>query len=195
MILGPRDALLVADVQRDFLPGGSLAVAGSDEIVPVLNRYILTALASRVHVFATRDWHPPGHCSFHERGGPWPEHCVQGTPGAELAPELRLPRHALVFSKGAQLDRDAYSAFDGTSLDGVLRALDVRRLLIGGLATDYCVLHTVRDARAKGYSVLLLEDAVRGIDPVRSAEARTEMIRLGAIPVTLAELSRRVQRA
>jgi nicotinamidase/pyrazinamidase len=182
---GPRDALVVVDVQRDFLPGGSLAVPGGDEIVPVLNRYIRRALASRVHVFATRDWHPPDHCSFRERGGPWPAHCVQGTPGAELSPALALPRHAVVFSKGSQPDRDAYSGFDGTGLDGVLRALDVRRLLVGGLATEACVFGTVRDARAKGYAVLLLDDAVRGLDPIRSAAARSEMIALGATPVTL----------
>lgn len=185
MILGPRDALVVLDVQKDFLPGGSLAVAEADEVVPVLDRYIRKALANRVHVFATRDWHPPGHCSFHERGGPWPAHCVQGTPGAEIAPALKLPRHAVVFSKGSDPDRDAYSGFDGTSLDRVLRALDVRRLLVGGLATECCVLQTVRDARAREYAVLLLEDAVRGIDPILSAAARTEMIGLGAIPVTL----------
>jgi nicotinamidase/pyrazinamidase len=193
-MLGPRDALVVVDVQRDFLPGGSLAVIGGDEVVPVLNRYIRKALTHRVHVFATRDWHPPHHCSFHDRGGPWPAHCIRGTPGAELAPELRLPRHALIFSKGAQPDRDAYSGFDGTSLDGVLRALDVRRLLVGGLATDYCVLQTVRDARAKGYSVLLLEDAIRGVDPARSVTAQVEMIGLGAVPVTLEELSRPEER-
>lgn len=190
MILGPRDALIVADVQRDFLPGGSLAVAGSDEVVPVLNQYIRRALASRVHVFATRDWHPPGHCSFRERGGPWPPHCVQGTAGAEFPSELKLPEHVIVFSKGSDLERDAYSAFDGTSLDAALGALDIRRLLIGGFAADYCVLQTVRDARSKGYSVLLLDDAVRGVDPVRSAAARREMIALGATAVTLESLSR-----
>lgn len=185
MNLGARDALVVIDLQRDFLPGGALAVPGGDEVVPVLNRYIRRALANRVHVFATRDWHPPDHCSFRERGGPWPRHCVQGTPGAELSPALALPRHAVVFSKGTHADRDAFSAFDDTGLDGVLRALDARRLLVGGLATEHCVFCTVRDARAKGYAVLLLDDAIRGLDPIRSAAARSEMIALGATPVTL----------
>jgi nicotinamidase/pyrazinamidase len=183
--LGPRDALVVVDVQRDFLPGGALPVPGGDEILPVLDRYIRRALANRVHVFATRDWHPADHCSFRQRGGPWPPHCVQGTPGAELSPALALPRHAVVFSKGTYGDREAYSAFDDTGLDGVLRALDVHRLLVGGLAAEVCVFSTVRDARAKGYTVLLLDDAVRGLDPIRSAAARSEMIALGAIPVTL----------
>ncbi len=193
--LGPRDALLVVDVQRDFLPGGSLAVAAGDEVVPVLNQYIRRALANRVHVFATRDWHPPDHCSFRERGGRWPAHCVQGTPGADPAPGLKLPGQAVVFSKGTHSDHDAYSGFDDTNLDGVLRALDVRRLLIGGLAADHCVLQTVRDARAKGYAVLLLDDAVRGVDPDRSAAARREMVALGATLVTLEDLSRPEERA
>lgn len=185
MTLGPRDALVIVDVQQDFLSGGSLEVPGSEEIVPALNRHIRKALANRVHVFATRDWHPRGHCSFRERGGRWPAHCVRGTAGAALAPALELPEHAVVFSKGVEPDRDAYSAFDGTNLDGVLRALDVHRLLIGGLATDQCVLQTVRDARSRGYAVLLLDDAIRGVDPARSAAARREMIALGATPVTL----------
>jgi nicotinamidase/pyrazinamidase len=185
MSLGPRDALIVVDVQNDFLPSGSLAVAGGDAVIPVLNEYIRRALASGAHVLATRDWHPPGHCSFRERGGPWPAHCVQGTQGAELAGELRLPAGALVVTKGSDPDRDAYSGFQGTRLDAELRAADVRRLLIGGFATEFCVLQTVRDARAKGYAVLLLDDAIRGVEPARSAAARHEMIAVGATPVTL----------
>jgi nicotinamidase/pyrazinamidase len=185
MTLGPRDALVVIDVQNDFLPGGSLAVPGGDEIIPVLDEYVRRAGASGAHVLATRDWHPPRHCSFRERGGPWPPHCVQGTPGAEIAPGLQLPPGALILSKGSDPDRDAYSAFEGTTLDTVLRALGVDRLLVGGVATDYCVLQTVRDARTRGYGVLLLDDAVRGVDAARSAAARDEMIALGARPVTL----------
>jgi nicotinamidase/pyrazinamidase len=186
--LGPGDALLVADVQNDFLPGGSLAIAGGDAIVPLLDRYARAALAAGAHVIAARDWHPEGHCSFRERGGPWPAHCVQGTRGAELAPGLRLPAKAIIVSKGADPEREAYSAFDGTRLDGVLRALGVDRVLVGGLATDYCVRSTVRDARARGYDVLLLDDAIRGVDLDASAAARDEMIASGAVPVTVDSL-------
>jgi nicotinamidase/pyrazinamidase len=184
--LGPSDALLVVDVQNDFLPGGSLGIAGGDAIVPILNEYIRRA--ARAHVFATRDWHPPGHCSFHERGGPWPIHCVQGTRGAAFSADLRLPAHAAILSKGTDLDRDAYSSFDGTKLREALRALGVKRVGVGGLATDYCVLYTVRDARALGYAALLLEDAIRGVDPAGSRAAREEMIALGATPTTLADV-------
>jgi nicotinamidase/pyrazinamidase len=187
--LGSHDALLVADVQNDFLPGGSLEVPGGNEVVPLLNEYIRRALAGGAHVFAARDWHPEHHCSFRERGGPWPAHCVQGTPGAQLATELRVPKEAVIVSKGSDLDRDAYSAFQGTKLDTALRAVHVGRVLVGGLATDYCVLETVRDARAKGYAVLLLDDAIRGVDPDRSRAARDEMIALGAIPVKLQDIA------
>jgi nicotinamidase/pyrazinamidase len=187
--LGPRDALIVCDVQNDFLPGGSLAIPGGDAVVPSLNEYIRKALAGRAHVFAARDWHPQHHCSFRERGGPWPAHCVRGTPGAGLAAELRLPKEAVIVSKGSDLDRDAYSAFAGTKLETALRALDVQRVLVGGLATDYCVLETVRDARAKGFAVLLLVDASRGLYPARSRAARDEMLALGAIPVTLQDMA------
>jgi nicotinamidase/pyrazinamidase len=186
--LGPRDALLVADVQNDFLPGGALGIGGGDAIVPVLARYVRRALAAGAHVIASRDWHPRDHCSFRERGGPWPPHCVQGTRGAELAPALRLPPEAIIVSKGTDPARDAYSAFDGTKLDAVLRGLGVDRVLVGGLATEYCVVHTVRDARARGYDVLLLVDAIRGVDAAASAAACDEMIAAGAAPVMLDSL-------
>jgi nicotinamidase/pyrazinamidase len=185
MDFGPRDALVVADVQNDFLRGGSLAVPDGDAVVPVLNRTIGMAEGQGAHVIATRDWHPRGHCSFRERGGPWPPHCVQGTRGAEFSRDLRLPTDAIVVSKGTDPDRDAYSAFDGTKLDTALRALHVERLFIGGLATDYCVLYTARDALAKGYQVRLLDDAIRGIDPDASRRARDDMIARGAVPIVL----------
>jgi nicotinamidase/pyrazinamidase len=183
--LGSRDALLIVDVQNDFLPGGSLGIAGGDAMVPILNEYLGRALGEGARVFVVRDWHPPGHCSFVEQGGPWPQHCVQGTRGAEFAAELRVPAEAVVVSKGSDLDRDAYSAFEGTKLDTALSALRVRRILIGGLATDYCVLHTVLDARARGYDVLLLDDAIAGVDAARSLAAREQMLAAGAVPVTV----------
>ena len=176
------DALVIVDVQNDFLPGGALAVPHGDEVVPVLNRWIERFTARGLPVVATRDWHPPDHCSFRERGGPWPVHCVAGTEGAAFAPALRLPADALVISKATEPDREAYSGFEGTDLAERLRGLGVRRLFVGGLATDYCVLSTVRDARREGFDVVLLEDAVRAVDvqPGDGARALEEMRRLGA---------------
>jgi nicotinamidase/pyrazinamidase len=154
------DALLVVDVQNDFLPGGALGVAGGDEIVPVLNAWLERARQARVPVFATRDWHPPGHCSFRESGGPWPVHCVAGSIGSRFASALALPPLAQVISKATAPDREAYSSFAGTDFARRLAAAGVKRIFIGGLATDYCVVDTTKDALALGYAVVLLLDAV-----------------------------------
>ncbi len=190
LALRAGDALVVVDVQVDFLPGGSLAVPHGDEVVPVLNRWLAAAAARGLPVFATRDWHPPDHCSFRAQGGPWPPHCVAGSAGAAFAPGLRLPPGATVVSKATGPDRDAYSGFEGTDLDARLRAAGARRLLVGGLATDYCVLATVRDARRLGLEVLLLADAVRAVEvrPGDGARALEEMRRAGARPADLADL-------
>lgn len=185
--LGPGDALLIVDVQRDFLPGGSLAVPDGDAVVPVLNRYIAAARERGLPVVASRDWHPAKHCSFRPQGGPWPEHCIAGTDGAEFAPGLELPRDALIVSKATREEADAYSAFSGTGLAERLRALGVKRLLVGGLATDYCVLNTVRDALAEGFAVLLLKDAVRAVNvaPGDGERAERAMQEAGAVAVRL----------
>ncbi len=189
--LQPGDVLLVTDIQNDFLPGGSLAVAGGDEVVPVLNRYIDAFVAQGLPVYATRDWHPQGHCSFHEQGGPWPEHCVAGSPGAAFAATLALPPGATVISKATSRDREAYSSFQGTDLDDRLRAAGIRRLFIGGLATDYCVLNSVRDARRLGYEVFLLTDAIRAVEvqPGDGLRAEAEMAGLGARGISLGDLA------
>jgi nicotinamidase/pyrazinamidase len=182
---GPGDALIVVDVQDDFLPGGRLPVPAGDEVVPALNRWLAAFSTAKLPVFATRDWHPPGHCSFRERGGPWPAHCVVGTPGARFAAGLELPAATRVISKGVLPDHDAYSGFDGTDLAARLRGLGARRLFVGGLATDYCVLSTVTDALAAGFDVFWLEDAVRPIEarPGDSRRAEEAMRRLGARPL------------
>lgn len=189
LLRGPGDALLIVDVQRDFLPGGALAVPGGDAVVPVLNRYIAQAQRSGSPVIASRDWHPEDHCSFHAQGGPWPPHCVEATPGAELAPDLRLPPGALIFNKGTCPEAEAYSAFSGTALAANLRRLGVRRLVVGGLATDYCVLSTVRDALHGGFEVFVLEDAVRAVDasPGDGDKALREMREAGAVLVNEGE--------
>lgn len=180
--LGPGDALIVADVQNDFLPGGALGIRGGDQVVPILNEYLRRFARQGLPVFVTRDWHPPGHCSFEGSGGPWPVHCVAGTPGAAFAPEFSFPAEAQVISKATAIDKEAYSAFAGTDLAERLRASGVRRVFVGGLATDYCVLNTVKDAVALGFATVLLRDAVRAVDakPGDGDAAIVEMLALGA---------------
>jgi len=179
------DALIVVDVQNDFLPGGALGIAGGDAVIEPLNRYIDVFRDKDLPVFATRDWHPPEHCSFEPQGGPWPVHCVADTPGAEFSPELNLPDETQVISKATRQDRDAYSGFDGTDLQRRLREQGARRVFVGGLATDYCVLNTVRGAVIAGFDVYLLEDAIRGVDlnAGDTRKALNEMHRIGARPL------------
>ncbi len=181
----PGDALIIVDVQNDFLPGGALAVADGDQVIPVLNRWIEDFKARDLPIYATRDWHPPDHCSFDAQGGIWPPHCVAGSPGAEFATALELPAKTVVVAKATSPDKDAYSGFEGTDLTRRLRTQGVERLFVGGLATDYCVLNTVRDALAEGFAVLLLLAAIRAVNvkPGDGDRAEAEMKRLGAHPV------------
>ena len=179
--------MLVIDVQRDFCAGGALAVPGGDSVVPVLNDVIGGAAERRMPVYASRDWHPAASRHFAAGGGVWPVHCVAGSDGARFHPDLRLPAGAAVVSKGVEPDEDGFSAFDGRLEDGAtleesLRASGVARLLVGGLATDYCVRHTVLDALKKGWLVTLLTDAVSAVDlkPDGGARALDEMRAAGA---------------
>ena len=185
------DALLIVDVQNDFLPGGSLAVPHGDSVVPVLNRYLEIFAEQDLPVYATRDWHPPLHCSFRAQGGPWPPHCVARTNGAAFAAALQLPPAAVIISKATTPEQDAYSGFQGTDLDSRLHAAGIHRLYIGGLATDYCVLNTVRDALRLDYKVLLLGDAIRAVDvqPGDGLRAEEEMASLGAQRITVEEIA------
>lgn len=185
--LGSGDALIVVDVQNDFLPQGRLAVPRGDEIIAPLNQYLRLFHARALPIYATRDWHPPNHCSFAPQGGPWPPHCVAESGGAGFAPGLVLPPHTVIISKADTPDKDAYSGFEGTDLDARLKRAGVRRVFVGGLATDYCVLNTVRDARRLGYETVLLTDAIRAVNvkPDDGAAAEAEMRRLGARPLTL----------
>jgi nicotinamidase-related amidase len=178
----PTDALLVVDVQRDFLPGGSLPVAGGDRVIAPINRLLEVFAARGLPIFASRDWHPPGHCSFRDQGGAWPAHCVAGSAGAAFAADLRLPASASVVSKATQPDSDSYSAFGGTNLGQRLHDAGVTRLVVAGLATDYCVLHTVADACAAGFAVLVVVDAVAAVDaqPGDGDRALARMRELGA---------------
>jgi nicotinamidase/pyrazinamidase len=183
------DALLIVDVQRDFLPGGRLAVARGDEVVPVLNDYIARFRAGGLPVFASRDWHPADHRSFAPHGGPWPVHCVAEEAGAEFAPGLELPADVVVISKATDRAEEAYSAFQGTDLAERLARAGVRRVFVGGLATDYCVLNTVLDARRLGLEAIVLEDAVRAVDvqPGDGERALAAMLAAGARRATRSE--------
>jgi nicotinamidase/pyrazinamidase len=154
------EALIVVDVQNDFCPGGALAVAGGDEVVDPINR-----LAREVDfVLATRDWHPPDHHSFAAQGGPWPVHCVRGTPGAELRDDLDSARIEVVVDAGSAADREGYSGFEDTQLEQELRERRVRRVHIAGLALDYCGKHTALDARRRGFDVVVHRDATRAVN-------------------------------
>ncbi len=191
MRLQPGDALVIADIQNDFLPGGALGVQGGDEIVPIVEQYLARFEAQGLPIFLTRDWHPPDHCSFREQGGPWPVHCVAGTPGSLPPAGFRAPPVAVIIYKAIDRAGEAYSAFHETPLHRHLQALGVRRVFIGGLATDYCVLNSVKDARALGYDVFLLTDAIRAVNvgPDDGPDAEAEMVRLGAIPIRLEHLA------
>jgi nicotinamidase/pyrazinamidase len=162
--MGSGDGLLIVDVQNDFCPGGALAVPQGDAVVPVLNRWIEAARKAEVPVYASRDWHPPDHVSFSERGGPWPPHCIQDTAGAAFHPDLQLPEETVVISKGQEPDRDQYSAFDDTGLAQRLRDDGVQRIWVGGLAQDVCVRATVIDGARAGFHVHLIRPATRPVE-------------------------------
>jgi nicotinamidase/pyrazinamidase len=158
-----KRALIVVDVQNDFCPGGTLAVAQGDEVVPPLNKLIEEFLERGEPVFKSRDWHPEKTKHFAAYGGTWPVHCVQNTKGAEFHPDLIDDMHIRVISKGLG-DTDCYSAFDETDLALQLRRLGVEEVWVGGLATDYCVKNTVLDALKEGFRVKALENAMRAVE-------------------------------
>lgn|SRR5512139_289919 len=185
------DALLIVDVQQDFLPGGALAVPAGDAVIAPINRCAALFAQRGLPIFATRDWHPPDHCSFRAQGGPWPPHCVAETPGARLSPALQLPAHAVVISKATAAQRDAYSGFQGTDLAQRLRTAGCRRVYITGLATDYCVKATALDALRDGFAAIVLEDAIRAVEVHAGdgAAALAEMRAAGAQLARVAELA------
>jgi nicotinamidase/pyrazinamidase len=196
--VGERDILLLVDVQNDFCPGGGLAVPHGDEVVPLVNR-----LAARfAHVVLTQDWHPRGHLSFassHPGKKPyetvelaygtqvlWPDHCVQGTAGAEFRGDLAVPHGELVLRKGYHREIDSYSAFaendrtTSTGLAGYLRERGFARVFVAGLAFDFCVRYSAEDAHRAGFKVTVIEDACRGIDVAGSmAQTRHRLAELG----------------
>jgi nicotinamidase/pyrazinamidase len=165
----PGDALLVIDVQNDFLPGGALAVPRGDAIVNPLNRWMVSFAEAGLPIFATRDCHPPDHCSFLEQKGRWPSHCVKGSWGADFPETLKMPPSVRIVDKPDCRDKETYSAFGGTSLDEALRSQGIDHLWVGGLATEYCVMKTVLDALQLRYRVTLLSEAIRSVD-IRSLD-------------------------
>jgi nicotinamidase/pyrazinamidase len=174
------DALILIDVQKDFCPGGALPVEDGHTVVPILNRWISRARVRRVPIYASRDWHPFGHISFREQGGPWPPHCIQDSDGACFHPDLQLPAHTIKVTKGVRFDQDQSSAFDQTGLAVKLRADGIKRLWVGGLAEDVCVRATVVDGLKEGLDVVLIENATRPVTYESGKKARREMQNAGA---------------
>jgi nicotinamidase/pyrazinamidase len=177
----PGDALLIVDLQNDFVTG-TLAVPGAEEVIAPINGLVRAFAARGLPVFASRDWHPADHRSFEPQGGTWPVHCVAGTAGAELVPELELPSGAVYVDKATEREAEAYSALSGTPLADQLRALGVRRVFVAGLATDYCVVNSVRDLAGLGFEPVVIADACRAVNlrPGDGADAEAAMQRLGA---------------
>jgi len=177
-----KKALIVVDVQNDFCPGGSLAVAHGDEVVAPLNKLIKEFLDRGEPVFKTRDWQPAKTKHFAAYGGVWPVHCVQNTRGAEFHPDLIDDPRIKIISKGIDESADGYSGFDGTQLAQLLREQEVEEVWVGGLATDYCVKHTVLDALHGGFRVKALGDAMRAVNvnPADGTKAIEEMRSAGA---------------
>jgi nicotinamidase/pyrazinamidase len=179
--------LLVVDVQIDFCPGGALPVPRGELVVAAMNLYVQLFHKERCPIFASRDWHPAETTHFKKYGGLWPVHCVQDSFGARFHPELVLPEETVVISAGLGREDEGYSSFEGVTDDGTpfltaLRRMKVKKLYVGGLATDYCVKESVLDALREGLEVTLLTDAVRGIDlkPGDSEHAIAQMVEAGA---------------
>ena len=179
-LLQNGDGLLIVDVQKDFCPGGALAIEEGDRIIPVLNHWIQQAHRLGVPVYALRDWHPQGHISFKEQGGLWPPHCIQDSDGAKFHPDLHLPDDVVKITTGVRFDQDQNSAFDQTGLIEQLKRDGVQRLFIGGLALDVCVLATVIDALKAGFDVQVIEDATRSVNEKDGREALLKMKKSGA---------------
>ena len=204
MTIQPTDALLLIDLQPDFMPGGALAVAGGDEILPLVN----SLAAQFEHVILTQDWHPAGHISFassHPGSAPfsqvdvaygpqtlWPDHCLQHSAGAALHPEVTIPHAELILRKGFRLEIDSYSAFlendhvTPTGLAGYLRERGLQRLFIAGLAYDYCVRFSAIDGKALGFETIVIEDATRAVGLPGSVEATNSAFAAAGIPRIMA---------
>lgn len=175
------DAVLVIDVQKDFCPGGALAIEDGDAVVSILNQWIETAFLKGVPIYLSRDWHPIKHPSFKVNGGPWPPHCIQDTDGARFHGDLKRPENADVVTKGTRYDIDQYSVFDRTGLKSRLELDGVKRIWVGGLTQDVCVLYSVLDAVKEGFKVYVIAAGTRPVDPEHGRKAIEKMKNAGAI--------------
>jgi len=191
--LQAADALIIVDLQNDFMPGGSLAVPRGDQVIGPLNEVVFLFTQEKLPIFATRDWHPADHVSFVEQGGPWPQHCVQESKGASFASDLKLPYQTRIVSKGTDQGQDNYSGFEDTDLDSQLRNLQVERLFVGGLAQDVCVKSTVLDACRLGYRVFVLQDGTRPVNltPDDGEKALNQMEEAGALVIDTGQIIRK----
>lgn len=185
------DALIIVDMQNDFMPGGALPVPDGDKIIPTLNKYIQIFADRGNPIFFTRDWHPEDHISFKGHGGIWPVHCVQETEGAQFHPDLLIPPdNKFIISKGTSRDFDAYSGFQGTVLKNLLEERGIKRLFIGGVATDYCVFNTALGGINLGYQVFVLQDGIKGVDVNKgdSERALNKLLEKGASLINLQDV-------
>lgn len=175
------DALIVVDMQEDFLPAGNLPVLEGDAIIATINRWIDAAVENELPLYYSRDMHPPDHCSFKEQGGPWPVHCVREQPGSDFANELNVHERGVILDKGSRPGKDAYSAFDETGLVEELRGQGVQRVWIVGLAQDVCVRATAIDAKREGWDVRVIMDATRPATEEGGKEAVADMEQAGIV--------------
>ena len=178
----PKDALIVVDMQKDFMPGGALPVPQADTIIPTINGYIKHFFEAKRPIFFTRDYHPKDHLSFKEFGGLWPSHCVAGSEGAEFAEGLFIPQdNRFIISKGTSKEFDAYSGFQGTILHELLQERGIQRLFICGVATEYCVYNTALGAMNLGYQTFILEDGIKGVSEKEAKKALAALLAQGAV--------------
>jgi len=184
-----KTALVVIDIQNDFCPGGALAVAEGDRVVEPTNRLIGHFRRHGAPIFYTRDWHPANHCSFKEFGGPWPVHCVQNSAGAQFHRDLDVPDDAAILNKAWQPDSEDFSGKSSSELFMRLVQAHVRRVVLAGLATEYCIKATAHDARAEGFEVIVITDAIRPVNvrPGDGQRALEDMLARGVALLTSAE--------
>jgi len=188
-MLSELKALIVVDLQKDFCPGGTLAVTDGNLVIPVVKKLVSIFREKEWPIFFTRDWHPEDHCSFLDNSGIWPPHCVANSEGAAFPENLNIPQEAIIIDKATKRDSDAYSGFDNTELDGILNHKGIKELIICGLATDYCVKETVLDALKKNFKVTVISDATKAVNLASEDGARAldEMASKGASIYTLEE--------
>lgn len=177
------EALIIVDFQNDFCKGGTLAVSGFEKIIKPVNNLIQVFTSNIKPIFFTRDWHPKDHSSFLEQGGSWPPHCIAGSIGACIYDEIIVPLSTTIVSKAESKNKDAYSGFENTRLNSLLKDKNVNTVIICGLATDYCVKNTTLDSLNLGYKTIVAEDGIRAVNvnPNDGVTAIEEMVYAGAV--------------